>query len=193
MNRKDILKMCIQNLKRRRSRTLLTLLGVLIGCCSIVIMVSIGIGMAESQNRMLAEMGDLTIITVTPKQNGKGKIKLNDSALGQIRHMEHVAAVTPKLNLEEYECTIRLYAGANDRYVAEWSTVAGIDIRELDRMGLQADLGAECQTERRCAHRAVPGLQFCRYLPSRGQQYCEPLGRRVRRGRQSGFGTGPLL
>lgn len=100
MNRKDILKMCIQNLKRRRSRTLLTLLGVLIGCCSIVIMVSIGIGMAESQNRMLAEMGDLTIITVTPKQNGKGKIKLNDSALGQIRHMEHVAAVTPKLNLE---------------------------------------------------------------------------------------------
>lgn len=135
MNRKDILKMCIQNLKRRRSRTLLTLLGVLIGCCSIVIMVSIGIGMAESQNRMLAEMGDLTIITVTPKQNGKGKIKLNDSALGQIRHMEHVAAVTPKLNLEEYECTIRLYAGANDRYVAEWSTVAGIDTRELDRMG----------------------------------------------------------
>lgn len=135
MNRKDILKMCIQNLKRRRSRTLLTLLGVLIGCCSIVIMVSIGIGMAESQNRMLAEMGDLTIITVTPKQNGKGKIKLNDSALGQIRHMEHVAAVTPKLNLEEYECTIRLYAGANDRYVAEWSTIAGIDTRELDRMG----------------------------------------------------------
>ena len=82
MNRKDILKMCIQNLKRRRSRTLLTLLGVLIGCCSIVIMVSIGIGMAESQNRMLAEMGDLTIITVTPKQNGKGKIKLNDPAHG---------------------------------------------------------------------------------------------------------------
>lgn len=78
--------------------TLLTLLGVLIGCCSIVIMVSIGIGMAESQNRMLAEMGDLTIITVTPKQNGKGKIKLNDSALGQIRHMELVLAVTPKLN-----------------------------------------------------------------------------------------------
>ena len=75
MNRKDILKMCIQNLKRRRSRTLLTLLGVLIGCCSIVIMVSIGIGMAESQNRMLAEMGDLTIITVTAPQKGKGKKK----------------------------------------------------------------------------------------------------------------------
>ena len=79
MNRKDILKMCIQNLKRRRSRTLLTLLGVLIGCCSIVIMVSIGIGMAESQNRMLAEMGDLTIITVTAPRGGRGKVKLDDA------------------------------------------------------------------------------------------------------------------
>lgn len=73
MNRKDILKMCIQNLKRRRSRTLLTLLGVLIGCCSIVIMVSIGIGMAGIPDRMLAEMGELTIITVTPKQTARAR------------------------------------------------------------------------------------------------------------------------
>lgn len=135
MNRKDILKMCVQNLKRRKSRTLLTLLGVLIGCCSIVIMVSIGIGMSEAQNRMLAEMGDLTIITVTPKQNGKGKIKLNDTAIHQIRDMEHVSAVTPKLSLDDYDCTVRLYAGPNDRYEAYWSTVAGIDTRELQRMG----------------------------------------------------------
>ena len=46
---------------------LLTVLGVLIGCCAIVIMVSIGIGMKESQDKLLSEMGDLTIITVYPK------------------------------------------------------------------------------------------------------------------------------
>ena len=39
MNRKDILKMCIQNLKRRRSRTLLTLLGVLIAAALIAVVV----------------------------------------------------------------------------------------------------------------------------------------------------------
>lgn len=39
--------MCLQNLMRRKSRTFLTVLGVLIGCCSIVIMVSLGIGMKE--------------------------------------------------------------------------------------------------------------------------------------------------
>ena len=54
MKHQDIMRMCLQNLLRRKSRTLLTLLGVLIGCCSIVIMVSIGMGTAEAQKKMLA-------------------------------------------------------------------------------------------------------------------------------------------
>ena len=133
MKYEDIFNMCVQNLLRRKSRTLLTLLGVLIGCCSIVIMVSIGIGMTQSQKKMLEEMGDLTVITVNPKQGG-GK-KLDDKVLGSIRSMEGVVGATPKITLEDYNCTVKLYAGANDRYVAEWSSVAGIDTRELENMG----------------------------------------------------------
>ena len=76
MKRKDLLRICLQNLMRRKSRTFLTVLGVLIGCCSIVIMVSLGIGMRESQERTLAQMGDLTIITVTAPRGGRGKVKL---------------------------------------------------------------------------------------------------------------------
>ena len=71
--------MCLQNLMRRKSRTFLTVLGVLIGCCSIVIMVSLGIGMKESQDKLLAQMGDLTIITVNAPQGGRGKMKLDDA------------------------------------------------------------------------------------------------------------------
>ena len=56
MKRNDLLRMCLQNLMRRKSRTFLTVLGVLIGCCSIVIMVSLGIGMKESQEKLLAEI-----------------------------------------------------------------------------------------------------------------------------------------
>ena len=73
MRKKDLLRICLQNLMRRRSRTFLTVLGVLIGCCSIVIMVSLGIGMKETQEKLLSEMGDLTIITVSAPQKGKGK------------------------------------------------------------------------------------------------------------------------
>ena len=72
MRKKDLLRICLQNLMRRKSRTFLTVLGVLIGCCSIVIMVSLGIGMRESQERTLAQMGDLTIITVNAPQGGRG-------------------------------------------------------------------------------------------------------------------------
>ena len=54
MKRNDLLRMCLQNLMRRKSRTFLTVLGVLIGCCSIVIMVSLGIGMKETQERLLS-------------------------------------------------------------------------------------------------------------------------------------------
>ena len=70
MRKKDLIRLCLQNLLRKKSRTLLTVLGVVIGGCSIVIMVSLGIGMKESQERLLAELGDLTIITVNPPRRG---------------------------------------------------------------------------------------------------------------------------
>ena len=49
----DILKMCFDSLSRRKGRTILTVLGVFIGCTSIIVMVSIGAGMQESYDQML--------------------------------------------------------------------------------------------------------------------------------------------
>ena len=43
----DIARSCMQNLLRRKSRTVLTVLGVIVGCCSIVLMISIGQGITE--------------------------------------------------------------------------------------------------------------------------------------------------
>lgn len=60
----DMIKMCLQNLTRRKSRTILTVLGVVVGCCAIVTMMSIGFGVQNSQQIMLEGMGDLTLIQV---------------------------------------------------------------------------------------------------------------------------------
>ena len=38
----DLIKLSADNLKRRKGRTILTVLGVVIGTCSIVMMMSIG-------------------------------------------------------------------------------------------------------------------------------------------------------
>ena len=140
MNHQDLLRVCIQNLLRRKSRTFLTVLGVLIGCCSIVIMVSLGIGMKESQDRLLAELGDLTIITVTAPQKGKGKKKLDDPLLKQIREMDGVEGVSPKLSMDNY--TFRILAGQTKRYVADWVSIVGLDTAQLERLGYKLDKGS---------------------------------------------------
>ena len=53
MRRQDLFHLCAQNLLRKKTRTFLTALGVLIGCCSIVITVSLGVGMKETQEKAL--------------------------------------------------------------------------------------------------------------------------------------------
>ncbi len=131
----DLLGMCLQNLFRRKSRTLLTMLGVVIGCCSIVIMVSIGIGMNESQQKMLSEMGDLTLINVRPKGNGPDSTKLDTTAIQKFQQMDGVVLSAPKLEIENV--SFKLYAGKDRRYLADWGTVVGFPHEALEKLGFQ--------------------------------------------------------
>ncbi len=135
MRGSDILHMCLQNLKRRKSRTFLTVLGVLIGCCAIVIMVSLGFGTQEAQDKMLAQMGDLTMIQVY-NYNNTGDNALDDSTVASFRQIDGVKAVTPKLNLGNYY-SAQLYAGVNRRYMTYWSEIVGVDMASAADMGYE--------------------------------------------------------
>ena len=133
MKTRDLFRLCLLNLRRRKSRTLLTALGVLIGCCSIVIMISIGIGMRESQRAMLAQMGDLTIITVYPQAGAKAGKTLDAAAVNVMRRLPGVSAVTPRLTSGDVSMT--LYAGKDRRYTADYVTVTGMDCTTLNPLG----------------------------------------------------------
>jgi len=135
MKAKDIARLCLQNLKRRKSRTFLTVLGVIIGCCSIIIMVSIGVGMKESQDAMLAEMGDLTVITVMPPDSQQSGTKpLTDkTTLKNMENIPHVIAVTPRLS-PSYDLTVELTAGAGNRYVMDWVTIVGMELPAIEKL-----------------------------------------------------------
>ena len=61
----DLLIMSFNNLRRRKLRTFLTVLGVIIGTASIVVMVSLGIGLNELQMESIESMGSLTTIEVS--------------------------------------------------------------------------------------------------------------------------------
>ena len=65
MNWNDLLRMSINSLRRRKLRTFLTVLGVLIGTASIVVMISLGLAMQQSLYKEVEQSGGLTSITVT--------------------------------------------------------------------------------------------------------------------------------
>ena len=60
----DMLRTAFLNLWRRKLRAFLTVLGMVIGTSSIVVMVSLGVGMRQSMIESYASMGSLTNITV---------------------------------------------------------------------------------------------------------------------------------
>ena len=60
----DIVSICWRNLTRRKMRTALSALGVVIGVCAILVMISIGIGLQVYYDNMLSSWGDLTVINV---------------------------------------------------------------------------------------------------------------------------------
>ena len=132
MKLNDIIKICLQNLLRRKSRTVLTVLGVVVGCCAIVTMLSIGIGVQNSQQIMLEGMGDLTLIEVYG--NGE-KAKLNDDAIRKFQNIPKVDVALGKTSLDNIGFNI--YAGDNDRYQMNWASIVGINQDALDKFGFE--------------------------------------------------------
>lgn len=130
----DIVSLSVRNLYRRRSRTLLTVSGVVIGCCAVVIMISLGIGMKKSQEQMLAGMGNLMRITVTSAPQSVAKRQLLDKkGVDKIRNLENIKAVVPKKVMELGD--LKMIAGDQARYQCEYVTMVGIPEKDLKEAG----------------------------------------------------------
>lgn len=128
-----MIKMCMQNLTRRKSRTILTVLGVVVGCCAIVTMMSIGIGVQNSQQIMLEGMGDLTLIQVY--SSGREDSKLDDAAIRKFQNIANVDVALGKSQLNNVNMTI--FAGDNDRYQMQWAQVVGINKDAMEKFGFR--------------------------------------------------------
>ncbi len=114
----DLLQMSITNLWRRRLRTALTVLGVIIGTASIVVMLSLGFGLNKSTLEQIKASGGLTTVYVSyngdssassyksvgdvesgSKDNTAETLKLDDEAVKEIGELEHVVVASPILNV----------------------------------------------------------------------------------------------
>ena len=144
MNSRDMIDMALRNLWKRRLRTALTVLGVVIGTASIVVMVSIGIGMNKGFASQLENWGSLQVIDVYPSggmeydkatdsmKQTKKQDELNAKAVESFRQMEHVEAVSPVINEYLYLVTGKLVADAS---------IIGIEPGAMTALGYQVAEG----------------------------------------------------
>ena len=139
----DEISLSARNLLRRKGRTALTLVGVVIGTCMVVLMISLGIAQNQANDEMIQSWGDLTQIEIygggiSVGSDGKA-IKLDDAALTQIRELNNVLAATPFTNPYNLQGTIS--AGRNGRYVSDIGNITALDPVALEPMGFALESG----------------------------------------------------
>jgi len=117
----DLLRMSISNLWKRKLRTVLTVLGVVIGITSIVVMVALGNGLKQSMLDSYANYNSMTQIDIYSGgyySSGGGQEeekRLDDALVQQLLSMEHVVDVYPRLNISAI-ARIGQYRGYLDIY-----------------------------------------------------------------------------
>ena len=156
MSSLDILSMCLRNLFKRKLRTSLTVLGVMIGTASIVIMVSLGLAVNARFAEEMDNMTDVTIITVydynyysrsrggamsvmvSSDGSSGGKqaetAQLDDNMIQQFQNMPGVVVATPFANVNLY-----LKSG---RYMMDCWNVVGLKPEAMPLLGYTAAEGS---------------------------------------------------
>lgn len=131
----DLIKMGLRNLGRRKARTALTIVGVVIGTISIVVMISLGIGLDKSFEQSMMQYGSITSLNIY--QNGwvededgnysetNQENLMSDDFVETLRQIEHVKCVTPI-----YETQVQLYGNGWMCY----KTLRAFDFSVLDAL-----------------------------------------------------------
>ena len=131
----DLLKLSTDNLRRRKGRTALTIIGVVVGTCAIVVMISLGIATNRRTDEMLSTWNDLTQIQVYSYSNNPDTPALDDKMVEQMNNMPNVVAATPMYRFQNMNAN--LVAGKKDRYsMYMWNTI-GMEISAIEPMGIE--------------------------------------------------------
>lgn len=130
----DILTTAFINLWRRKLRTFLTVLGMVIGVASIVVMISLGIGIQESVLNTFASTGSLTTVEVGNYNfNSPQKTQLDNDTIAEIEKIDGVSSAIP---LQEVYAFLK-----SGKYVCD-VTILGIDADRINDVGFSLETGS---------------------------------------------------
>lgn len=142
MRKTDVIRFAGGNFLRRKARSALTVLGVVIGTMAVVIMLSIGIGMNKGFEDQVSSYGNLRQIQVyelwgtVNEETGQweenaSREPLDDIALEDIRAIDRVKAVTPTANY--WGCQLIM----DNTEKAQYVQVNGIDAASMEDFGYE--------------------------------------------------------
>ena len=153
----DLLKMSLSSLWRRKLRTILTILGVVIGTASIVVMISLGLGLNRSMMEQIEEYGGITTINVYGGDSGyygyevavavdsdseqQEPVRIDDAAIEAFSQMEHVELASPVLSI---------YVAAKQGVWENTFNIQGMSQEALHKMNLEVRLPAQVVDVRDC-------------------------------------------
>ena len=146
-----MLRMSSSSLWKRKFRTVLTVLGVVIGTASIVVMISLGLGLNRATMEQIEQSGGLTTIQVMEGYGGSsasgGAVsvmisgtsssddqvnRLDDSVVEMLKGLEHVESVVPILQVSAI--------GKYDPYEA-YLNIQGMPAEGLKELNIQVGEG----------------------------------------------------
>lgn len=144
MKKIDVIRFAASNFVRRKARSALTVLGVVIGTAAVVIMLSIGIGMNKGFEDQINSYGNIKQIYVYEKygefneETGEyvenlNRAPLDDIALEEIRNLENVSACSP----QEYGWAIMI----KDNKQKAQASIMGIDATSMADFGYEVLYG----------------------------------------------------
>lgn len=158
----DLLRMCADNLRRRKARSILTIIGVVVGTCSIVVMISFGVAIDKQQEEMMAGMGDLTQIEVYNWNNSGETPALDDTQVASIRSISNVVTATP-VYYPRY-LNAQIFAGKNDRYSTGAYNLVGMYPDAVEALGYEL-ISGDYLTDTTGSTKVIPVLagQYAAY------------------------------
>ncbi|HSV85205.1 MAG TPA: ABC transporter permease [Levilinea sp.] len=152
----DFVGLIFDNLGRRKGRVFLTAMGVVIGTAAVILLVSLATGMQQNAQRSLGNIGDLTLIYVSPNFGGEpvmmevsgpgaggqgtAQVKmLTNQTLAELEAVPGVAQVIPReflmgwaqINFGKLETwgSIQAYL-VDDLAIFEWPVAEGVTTLE---------------------------------------------------------------
>ncbi|MCU6601995.1 ABC transporter permease [Peribacillus frigoritolerans] len=125
MNLSESMKMAIRSIKTNKVRAFLTMLGIIIGVASVIVLVSIGQGSSQSVQDEINSLGtNLITVSVTDTDS----VKLTDDTIEQFKELSGISEVAPVV-------TGRVYA-KNGEAAAQVSmtgaTSSYLSVRDLE-------------------------------------------------------------